>query len=74
MSNDIQIQGLSPLQRDLADRIWSMDTEQEVQEFVMTLPKSLKREAWVVMQMIMLAELDTYMEVSDEVKSYCSSL
>ena len=74
MSNDIQIQGLSPLQRDLADRIWSMDTEQEVQEFVMTLPKSLKREAWVVMQMIMLAELDSYMEVTDEVREYIRSL
>jgi hypothetical protein len=68
------IQGFSPLQRDLADRIWSMDTEQEVQEFVSTLPRSLKREAWVVMQMIILAELDSYMEVSDEVTEYIRSL
>ena len=71
--SDIQIQGLSPLQRDLADRIWSMDTEDQVQEFVGTLPRSLKREAWVVMQMIIAGELDSYMEVSDEVGAYLRS-
>ena len=73
MSNDIEIQGFSALQRELADRIWSLDTQGQVEEFVGTLPKSLKREAWVVMQMIIAAELDTYMEVSDEVHSYLSS-
>ena len=73
MSNDIEIQGFSALQRDLADRIWSMDTQDQIAEFVSTLPRSLKREAWVVMQMIIAAELDNYMEVSDEVHSYLSS-
>ena len=73
MSNDIEIQGFTALQRDLADRIWSMDTQDQIAEFVGTLPRSLKREAWVVMQMIIAAELDTYMEVSDEVHSYLSS-
>ena len=73
MSNDIEIQGFSALQRELADRIWSMDTQSQVEEFVGTLPKSLRREAWVVMQMIIAAELDTYMEVTDEVHSYLSS-
>ena len=73
MSNDIEIQGFSALQRELADRIWSLDTQGQVEEFVGTLPKSLRREAWVVMQMIIAAELDTYMEVSNEVHSYLSS-
>ena len=72
--SDIRIQGLSPLQRDLADRIWSMDTEDQVQEFVSTLPRSLKREAWVVMQMIIASELDNQMEVSPDVQAYISSL
>ena len=73
MSNDIEIQGFSALQRELADRIWSLDTQHQVEQFVGTLPKSLRREAWVVMQMIIAAELDTYMEVTDEVHSYLSS-
>jgi hypothetical protein len=71
--SDVQIQGFTALQRELADRIWSMDTQAEVDEFVTTLPRSLKREAWVVMQMIIAAELDNYMEVTDEVHSYLSS-
>ena len=72
--SDIQIQGLSPLQRDLADRIWSMDTEDQVQEFVSTLPRSLKREAHVVLNMIIASELDNQMEVSPDVQAYISSL
>ena len=72
MSNIIH--GFTRLQRDLADRIWSMDTQAEIAEFVSTLPRNLKREAWVVMQMIIAAELDNYMEISTDVKDYCRSL
>lgn len=70
----ITIQGLTALQRDLADRIWSMDSQEQIDQFVSGLPQSLKREAWVVMQMIIWAELDGVEEVSDEVSAYCSSL
>jgi hypothetical protein len=68
------VQGFSPLQKDLADRIWSLDTQHQVEEFVSGLPRNLKREAWVVMNMIIWAELDTYMEVTDDVKNYIYSL
>ena len=68
------IRGFTPLQRDLADKIWGMDTQDQIQEFVSTLPRSLKREAWVVMQMIIATELDNQMEVSPDVQAYISSL
>ena len=68
------IEGFSPLQRDLADRIWAMDTKTELEQFVSGLPKNLKREAYVVMQMIIAQELDNVMEVSDEVSAYCRGL
>lgn len=68
------IQGFTALQRDLADRIWAMDTQQEVEQFVMTLPRNLRREAYVVMQMIIAQELDNHMEVSPDVQNYISSL
>jgi len=70
----ITIEGFSPLQREIADRIWSMDTEHEVQSYIYGLPRRQRRQAWVVMQMIIAAELDTYMEVTDEVQSYLSSI
>jgi len=68
------IQGFSPLQKDLADRIWAIDTELEVSAFIMSLPRNLKREAYVVMQMIIAQELDNHMEVSPDVQAYISSL
>jgi hypothetical protein len=66
----ITIQGLTELQRDLADQLWSLDTTEDIEQWMATLPKSLKREAWVVMNMIIWAELDQFMEVSDEVSDY----
>ena len=68
------IRGFTPLQKDLADRIWSLDTDVEVTAFIMSLPKSLKREAYVVMQMIIASELDNHMEVTADVRAYLSSL
>ena len=68
------IEGFTPLQKDLADRIWQLDTELEVSAFIMSLPRSLKREAYVVMQMIIASELDNVMEVTDDVKNYIRSL
>ena len=61
----ITISGLTELQRDIADRLWAMDTTAEINDYIHSLPRSLKREAWVVMQMIIAAELDAYMEVED---------
>jgi hypothetical protein len=68
------IPGFSPLQKELADRIWSMDTQQQVEQYVDRLPKNLKREAYVVIMMIIAQELDTVMEVTDEVRGYIASL
>ena len=68
------IEGFTELQKSLADRIWALDTEQELKQFVSGLPKNLKREAYVVMQMIIAAELDQVVEVEDAVKDYCRSL
>jgi hypothetical protein len=66
----IEIRGFTELQRDLADRLWQMDTPAELEEFIDSLPRSVKREAWVVQQMIIAHELDSYMEVADEVRDY----
>jgi hypothetical protein len=66
----IEIRGFTDLQRDLADRLWQIDTPAELEEFISQLPRSLKREAWVVQQMIIAHELDNYMEVRDEVRDY----
>jgi hypothetical protein len=70
----IKIEGFTELQRDLADRLWNMDTEREAQEFVDGLPRNLKREAWVVIMMIMAHELDEVDVVSPDLQQYLRSL
>jgi hypothetical protein len=69
----IEIRGFTELQRDLADRLWQCNTTAELDEFIGGLPRSLKREAWVVQQMIIANELDSHMEVADEVRDYLGS-
>ena len=54
----IEIPGLSPLQIELANRIWEMESMEQVLAFFDTLPRSLKVEAYVVYQMILLAWQD----------------
>jgi hypothetical protein len=71
--SDIEIKGFTELQRKLADQLWQLDTELEVKIFVSHLPRDMKREAWVVIAMLIAHELDSYMEVSDEVIDYLHS-
>jgi hypothetical protein len=54
----IEIPGLSPRQIDLANRIWSMDSIEEVVAFFDTLPQRAKIDAYIVYQMILLAWQD----------------
>lgn len=70
----ITIQGFSALQKDLADQIWGMDTQEEISQFVNSLPRNLKREAWVVMQMIIATELDSYQDVDPTLTEYLRSI
>ncbi len=54
----IKLSGLTPLQCELCEKIWNMDSQQEVLDWFGTLPKSVAHEAYVMMQMILLAVMD----------------
>ena len=69
----ITIQGFTGLQREIADRIWSMDTEQQVQDYIQGMPRKMQTQARIVLAMIIAHELDSHMEVSDEVQEYLRS-
>lgn len=53
--------------------MWSMHTLAEITEFTSVMPRNLQREAWVVMQMIMAAQLDQVDHVDPHVESYLRS-
>lgn len=58
----MEIYGLNERQRQIADLLWSMETQEEVKSFIKGLKGSIKRDAEIVLEMMILAVLD---EVKD---------
>jgi len=58
----IELRGLSPLQRELAERMWNMESMDEIVAWVQTMPRSVALQAYIVMQMIIAAEIDRQAE------------
>jgi len=68
MSNEIQLFGLTERQRVLADIIWGMDRQEDLDSFFASLPKFLRREAEAVQAAIIAAMFDS-VEDTDLAKS-----
>jgi hypothetical protein len=58
----IQVDGFTKRQAVLADIIWACETQDQVLTFINSLPKKDRAEAYVVMQMIVHATFDQFME------------
>ena len=58
----IELRGLSPLQQELAERMWNMDSMDEIVAWVQMMPRSVALQAYIVMQMIIAAEIDRQAE------------
>lgn len=54
----IQIDNLSPAQIQIADQLWSMDSEDQVYEWFLGLPDDLKYDAYLVLKLMILAVQD----------------
>lgn len=54
----MEIAGFTPRQIDLANRIWALDTPEQIVEFFDTLPRSLLRDAYIVYLMIVWEYID----------------
>ena len=58
----IELTGLSPLQQELAERMWNMNSMDEIVAWIQSMPRSVALQAYVVMQMIIAAEIDRQAE------------
>lgn len=54
----ISIPNLTPLQKAIADMLWSLDTEQEIVEWFDTLPRDIQPIAHVVLAMMVYEQID----------------
>lgn len=57
----ITVEGFTEIQRDLADRIWALDSQGEVDDFIRSLPtKWMRKQALVVYDMLVAAYIDAH--------------
>ena len=54
----LSIPNLNPLQRAIADMLWSLDTEQEIVEWFGTLPLDIRPVAHGVLAMMVYEQID----------------
>jgi hypothetical protein len=54
----MKIEGLSPLQHEILEKIWSMDTQAEVIAWFDTLPRNLKQTAHAMLMMVVIEMID----------------
>jgi hypothetical protein len=60
----MEIYGLTERQRQIADLLWTMETQDEVKSFIKGLRGSMKRDAEIVLEMMILAVIDDVTETS----------
>ena len=64
---DITVAGLNKRQRALADILWGMNGREEVDSFINSLKGPTKKEAQLVLEMMMLSVWDNIDTVDPEV-------
>lgn len=66
----ITLQGLTKEDCAICDLLWNCDTQFEVDNLIAMMPAAMGDRAVVLRELLIAAELDTYMEVTDEVRDY----
>jgi hypothetical protein len=54
----MKIEGLTPLQHEILDRIWSMDSQEQVMAWFETLPRNLRQTAHAMLMMVVIEMID----------------
>ena len=64
----MQIEGLSQRQRAIADVLWMINGRDQVDLFLKSLEKDTRRDAEVVIEMMIASLMDEITEIEPEVK------
>ena len=54
----MKIEGLTPLQHEILERIWSMDSKEQVMAWFETLPGNLRQTAHAMLMMVVIEMID----------------
>jgi hypothetical protein len=64
----IQLEGLGRLDRELADRLWSMQSQEEILAWTGTLPRRLRQRVEVLTALMVWALIDEHVEETGSVQ------
>ena len=64
----IQLHGLTKQQYQIADMIWSCESQTDVDRLIQNLPEAYQQDAVVIHQLMIAAVMDTYEDITDDVK------
>ena len=64
----IELHGLTRQQHQIADMIWSCESQEDVDQLIANLPPAYQQDAVVIHQLMIAAVMDQYMEVDLSVK------
>jgi len=70
----IELHGLSKQQYQIADMIWSCESQQDVDKLIQNLPQAYKQDAVVIHQLMIAAVMDQHMEITEDVKAVIASI
>jgi hypothetical protein len=56
--NMIMIQNLSPIQKEICDHLWEIESMEEVQQYIRAMPKKLRSVAESMLELMIAATFD----------------
>ena len=65
----ITLEGLSKQQYQIADLLWSCESQEQVEQIKSSLPLAYKRDAEVVHQLMIAAVMDQYDDIDEYAKT-----
>lgn len=70
----IQLQGLTRQQHQIADMIWSCESQEDVARLIRNLPPAYQKDAVVIHDLMIAAVMDQHMEITEDVRALIRSL
>jgi len=58
----MDIQGLSPLQQEIAKKLWECDTVEQRDQAIQMMPKNAQKHAYLVVQMMLITVIDQHLD------------
>lgn len=70
----ITLHGLTKQQHQIADMIWSCESQEDVDRLKRNLPAQYKQDAETVHELMIAAVMDQYMEITADVQELIRSI